>query len=240
MNWEPFLGYLLAVALSGVGSFTGFLALLPTKIGQKALDHHFDAKVAVLKHEHSKDLGRLQSDLDHLKDRGTRSNEAEYLALATVWEDFVEAYYATAHCVGKFRQQPDLEQFDDQGLIEFLTSEGFIGADAKRVIGASDKNTEFALSKRHRLIYGAGDKIDASTQLMLKKSVFIPAELTQHFQKCLLELNTVRMEQFIAYRGTHRGAPDISRSSALVGKEGEKMFLDLRNEVRRRLLHSLG
>ena len=38
MKWEPFLGYLLAVALGGVGSFIGFLALLPTKIGQKALD----------------------------------------------------------------------------------------------------------------------------------------------------------------------------------------------------------
>jgi hypothetical protein len=48
--------------------------LLPTKIGEKLIAHHFDAKLASLKHQQGIEFGRMQAELDHVKDRGIRSN----------------------------------------------------------------------------------------------------------------------------------------------------------------------
>jgi Fe-S-cluster formation regulator IscX/YfhJ len=121
--WEQIVSYLIHIAALGIGSFLVFLVLLPTGMAQKILNHYFDAKIAEVKHEHSKDLEHLQSALDHLNDRGARSNEKEYQAIAAVWESFVEAFYATSDCVVQFMAYPDLNNFDEDELTEFLESE---------------------------------------------------------------------------------------------------------------------
>ena len=89
MTWETALGYLGPFAAGTLASFLGFLVVLPSKIGEKLLAHHFEAKLAAIRHEQGIQPGKLQADLDHLKDRGIRSNEREYQAITNVWEGFV-------------------------------------------------------------------------------------------------------------------------------------------------------
>ena len=73
--WHTLLDYLTNIVLGGVCAFVVFVVMLPTKLGNRLIGHHFDAQLQSLKHEHGKEFGKLQAELDHFKDRGVRSNE---------------------------------------------------------------------------------------------------------------------------------------------------------------------
>jgi hypothetical protein len=45
-NTDPTGKYLTPIALGGLGSFLAFIAILPTKIGERLLAHHFETKIA--------------------------------------------------------------------------------------------------------------------------------------------------------------------------------------------------
>jgi hypothetical protein len=237
--WEQTVIFLINVAALGVCSFLVFVALLPTNMGRRMIGHYFDTKIAEVKLEHSKDLGRLQSELDHLKDRGVRSNEKEYQAIDAVWESFVEAFYATTDCVVRFTSYPDLNKMDDDELIEFLESEQITGRSASKIAKSDNKNYAFISARGSDFIHSAGVKIHATTLLLQRHSLFIPKQLNDHFQSCILELNEVRMEQYMARHGTLTGAPKIEHSSALVGAAGKEMFDKLKDDARGRLLRAL-
>ena len=74
-NWVP--GFLLTAitgALSGLGAV--LLATL-TKLPDKLLNHAFERKLETFKSGLTGEIEQLKSRLNHLGDRGIRSNERE-------------------------------------------------------------------------------------------------------------------------------------------------------------------
>jgi molybdopterin-guanine dinucleotide biosynthesis protein len=215
------------------------LFLLPTKFGERLLSHHFDAKIAALKHEQEKELGKLHAELDHLKDRGIRSNEREYDAVSTVWESFVEAFLATKRCVVQFMSFPDLNKLSDDDAGDFLRAEGFTERETERVIISEDRNRAYSNAHRVRMINLAGDAVLKVIELLQKQSAFVPQALAIQFDAAINLLNDARLEQYMARRPLVAGQLKLDRSMSLVGNEGRQTFEQLRDSVRNRLLRDL-
>jgi hypothetical protein len=91
-----------------VGGAIGALLLLPSKLGEILFKYRFDKEIEGFKADQGAKLERLRERLNHLGDRGRRSNEMEFAAIREVWEKIVEAYVATHNCVANFIQYPDL------------------------------------------------------------------------------------------------------------------------------------
>ena len=125
MTLEAVTQYFLPIMLSGLSSLLAFAFLLPTKFGERLVAHHFEARISELKHEQSKELGRLQAELDHMKDRGIRSNEREYQAITSVWESFVESFLATRRCIAQVMEYPDLNKLSQRTRRSFWAASRF-------------------------------------------------------------------------------------------------------------------
>jgi hypothetical protein len=61
MTWAGLTHFVLPIAVAGATSFAAFIFLLPTKIGERLVAHHLEAKIGGLKHEQATELGRLQA-----------------------------------------------------------------------------------------------------------------------------------------------------------------------------------
>jgi hypothetical protein len=239
MSWESIAAYLTPIALGGLGSFLAFLAILPTKVGERLLAHHFEAKIATLKHEQGVELGKVQAELDHIKDRGIRPNEREYQAVSGVWEGFVDAFLATKNCVTQFIFFPDLARMSEDDVKEFLRAEEFTDQSAARIAGAENRNSAYSNAIRSRLINRAGEAVFKALGLLQKQCVFVPHGLSIHFETAIQFLNEARVEQYMAQRISGGGMQKVDRSLALVGHEGTQMFEQLRDAVRDRLLRAM-
>lgn len=64
--------------VSGVGGFIGAALLLPTKLGQSLLQFRIDKTLEDFKAERNRELEKLKDQLNHVADRGRRSNEMEF------------------------------------------------------------------------------------------------------------------------------------------------------------------
>jgi hypothetical protein len=87
--------WLLQTAIAAGSATTAFFVLLPTKFGERYLSFHFDRKLADLKDTQNQKIESLKEQLNHLGDRGKRSNEREYEALSDIWSLFVDAFDST-------------------------------------------------------------------------------------------------------------------------------------------------
>lgn len=238
MTWTDLIHFVTPIALAGATSLASFLFLLPTKIGEKLVGHHFEAKITDLRHEQATELGRLQAGLDHLKDRGIRSNEREYQAISGVWESFVDAFQATRRCVAQFQSFPDLSKLSEDEVTEFLSDGGITGRQATSIIQSKDRNAAYSRTDRLRLIYVAGEDVLKAKALLDKQCVFIPNSLAAQFNQSINMLNELRIEQYMSSR-SDIGPLKVDRSIALIGNEGTWLFEHLRDAVRARLLRAM-
>ncbi len=217
MTWEAVIQLVLPIVVSGLSSILAFIVLLPTKIGEWLLSHHFEAKIADLKHEQSKELGRLQAELDHMKDRGIRSNELEYHAVKKAWEAYVEAWSATRPAIVTFLEFPDLNQLSEEEVREFLRDDQISDRNAEHIVSAENRNNAYSRHKRAHAVWLAGGAVIDAIQLLEKQSVFIPVDLFNRFRTMLDDLNTARVEQQMNLRPDPALRLPQKASMALIG-----------------------
>src|SRR5882724_510692 len=97
--------------VAGIGGALGAALLLPTKLGEALIQFRINKLLEGFKSEQSRELERLKAEqgrelerlkeqLNHLGDRGRRSNEMEFEAIETVWKAFVKAWLSANTCVG--------------------------------------------------------------------------------------------------------------------------------------------
>ena len=234
--WAAVGDYLLPIGLGGAGAFAAFIALLPSKLGERLVGHYFEKRIADLKHDQSKELGKLQSELDHFKDRGTRSNEREYQAISQTWERFVEAFRATKASIIQFLHYPDLDRMPDDAVTSFLEANSVPETSRSFILAAANKKEAFSNYVRNKCINDAGAAIEAMRDCLGKQSVFIPADLYQQFDAALTRLHGAWAEQAIATRYDSR--KDQDDSNFLIGNNAQFLMNDLRDKVRARLLRT--
>lgn len=136
----------------------------------------------------------MQGNVDHLKDRGQRSNKLEYDALQQAWERFVEAYRGARSAVVQFYRYPDLDRMPDDDVVAFLEANGVPESSKAYVMGAEDKKRAFSNYLRNRTINEAAISIEAARDSVLKQSVFIPADLQLLFEEALEMLRKAVIE----------------------------------------------
>ena len=236
LHWHEIIDYFAPIALGGAGAFATFVVLLPSKLGERLMSQYFEKRVAAFKHEQSKEMGRLQADLDHLKDRGTRSNEREYQAIAQTWERFVEAFRATKTAVAQLIRYPDLDRMPEDDVKSFLDANDVPERSKSYILEASHKSHAFSNYVRNKSLNEAGSAIETVRDTLLKQSVFIPAGLYQQFDAVVSRLQGAWVEQSI--EDQHRDRGDQVDSMALIGNEGQSMYETLRDAVRARLLRT--
>ena len=237
ISWHAVGDYIAPVALGGAGAFASFVALLPSRLGERLVGHYFEKRIAGLKHEQSVEMGRLQANLDHLKDRGTRSNEREYQAIQQTWERFVEAYRSALSAVAQFYSYPDLDQMPEVDLISFLDLNEIPEMAKAYIVGAPDKKRAFSNHLRTKSINDAGSAIEAARDGLFKQSVFIPASLHEKFEQAFTFLHKAQVEQCMSQ--DHGKSLGQENSVALLDSSGKKMYDDLRDAVRARLLRDV-
>ena len=67
--------------VAGLGGFIGAALLLPTKLGEALFSYRLGKALEGFKAEQSRELERLKEQLNHVGDRGRRSNEMEFSAI---------------------------------------------------------------------------------------------------------------------------------------------------------------
>jgi hypothetical protein len=92
--------------ISAIGGFVGAALLLPTKLGEALIQFRTNKLLEGFKSEQSRELERLKEQLNHLSDRGRRSNEMEFAAIEGLWRAFVKAWLSTNTCIGSMMVIP--------------------------------------------------------------------------------------------------------------------------------------
>jgi hypothetical protein len=115
INISDIASWFLQVVTATGAALAALIALLPTKYGERYLGFHFDQKLAQVKDKQNQEIEKLKEQLNHLSDRGKRSNEMEFAAIRAVWESFVEAYLSTATCAFASVEFPDFLRMNEEG-----------------------------------------------------------------------------------------------------------------------------
>jgi hypothetical protein len=177
INWGDIASWLLQTAVAAGVAAMAFFVLLPTKLGEKYLSFHFDRKLADLKDAQNQKIEALKEQLNHLGDRGKRSNEKEYDALSEIWNQFCDVVQSTDRAVVQFMEHPDLDRMNKEDVKSFLDSTDFSEQQKEGVLLSDDKNKAYSRSVRWVLITKAHNQIFDLRASLKKRSIFIPPKL---------------------------------------------------------------
>jgi hypothetical protein len=235
LNW--ILQTLISAASAGIIAFVGFLFLVPTKVGNRAIGLWFDRRLEAFKGEQSKKIEKLKEQLSHLTDRGRLSNEREYAATAAAWESYVDAHYATLQSVAPFITSPDLAALSDEEINEFLRSNEFSDRQIADLRTAPDRNRGFARIVHLRLINKAGQALHDAREILIKQSVFMDKPLQDLFDQNLERLTRAWAEERTNFGGTDV-AVELDQARGALIRNAPAWLDELRKKVRDRLLRS--
>jgi hypothetical protein len=151
--------WLMQTAIASGVATTAFLILLPTKLGEKYLSFHFDRKLADFKDSQNQKIEALKEQLNHLSDRGKRSNEKDYDALSAIWDQFCDVIQSTDRAVVQFMEHPDLNQMTDEDLKGLLNSTDFSEQQKDGILRSDHKNKAYGQTVRWMLTSKAHNQI---------------------------------------------------------------------------------
>jgi hypothetical protein len=208
---------------------------LSTKIGGRLLSHQLDQRLAALKHEHDQQIEDLRSRLSHIADRGQRSNEREYEALSDIWDKFVDAYLATNTALINLIEFPNLTVMSDDEVKAYLSTTELSDGTAADILKAQprDRNEAFTRRIAAKQIGDARFAIQQARMLLRTRGIFVPVELIERFQVFLDVLSRAEVQREVEFQNrTSLGSNDTN----YLLQNGERLFTDLGNAVRDRLL----
>ena len=147
---------------------------------QKEKEHH-EVALTNLKHEQDAKIEELRANIAHLADRGKNSNQREYLDLSTIWEKFVDLYYATRVCVIAPMRYPRLNSMAEGEVSEFLDTTELEQRQRAQVLHSKDREGSFSRITRWRYIAKAGSEYYEFSLMLHKLGIFVPEELKEQF-----------------------------------------------------------
>jgi hypothetical protein len=129
--------------LAAIGGFVGSALLLPTKLGEAIIQYRVGKTLEAFKAQRAQELESLRAELNHLGDRGRRSNEMEFQAIQTVWRAFVKAWLSTNTCIGQMMRIPDFSRMNEEEVASFATGSGLNDEDRASLLKAHDKSKQY-------------------------------------------------------------------------------------------------
>jgi hypothetical protein len=192
--------WLLQTAIAAGVATTAFFILLPTKVGEKYLSFHFDRKLADLKDAQNQTIEALKEQLNHLGDRGKRSNEREYEALSDIWGQFVDAFDSTERCVTQFIEHPDFDRLSDDEINSFLNATDFTEDQKREFRSSSDKNKLYSRTITWKNIAKAHNQIFEVRIALKKRGIFVPEDLRRIYEEAIEFCSKAEIHEFVRFR----------------------------------------
>jgi hypothetical protein len=211
------LAFLLHAAVVAV-FVLGFIGLAPAKLGDKIFGHYLERRLAELRHDHSRQIEKLRAELALVGDRGIRSNEREFQAIAAAWEHFLDAHAATMECAIAFSRYPDFQKLSEVEIKQYVESAELTDRQREAVMTAADKNTTFSRLVEFNQISAAGMAIYNARKLIGRQAIFIPDDLLAAFEAKMMKLSEAQIQRSIE---PHYGAYSELKSVEWLVKNGE-------------------
>jgi hypothetical protein len=227
--WVTFMATDLWNAISpwfvaAVGGAIGAALLLPTKFGEVLFKYRFDQAIEDYKAQQGRELERLREQLNHLGDRGRRSNEFEFGAIREVWEKITKAFLATGSCVANVIEYSDLNQLTPEDLEAFLSATGFSDGQVDQIRKAPDHLDMYLKIVTWKSIANAAQENFETNLLLRERRIFMPDTIRSQFQGVIDLLNAARVERKLQFQ--HPSIPRNQWGNAInrFFNEGDNMF----------------
>jgi hypothetical protein len=219
--------------VGAIGGAMGAAFLLPTKLGEAVIQYGTGKLLEGFKAEQYRELERLKERLNHLGDRGRRSNEMEFSAIETVWKGFVKAWLSTNTCVSAMIRMPDFNRMTDEEVKKFASSSGLSDSDQETLLKSSDRQDEYARLINWQNVIQAGKDIYQARLTLREQRIFMPPEITKQFSDVIERMSSVQVERQLAMQ--HKDAPDMFKTSAGWIRDCLPVFDDMAILANRRL-----
>lgn len=181
--------------VAGIGGFIGAALLLPTKLGDAVIQYRVGKSLEEFKNAQASALEGVKATLNHLGDRGKRSNEMEFQAIEKVWRAFVAAWLSTNTCIGSMTTIPDFAKMTEDDVRMFAAGSGFKEEEQKSLISSSDRQKEFlSILSWQRVNVAAADIYQARLTLR-EQRIFMPASLTAEFSEVIERMSGAQVQR---------------------------------------------
>ncbi len=198
--------WIIAGIGGAAGSLLTALLLLIPKIGEAFFKARFDRALEAYKAKQNREMESLRERMNHIGDRGRRSNENEFNALRSLWEKFMDAYYSTYSAVINFIEFPPLNRMTDDQITDFLIQSEFDAASVQNILASSDREQSFSRAFTWRQIVKARKDNVAFIQELRRQRVFISNDIRQQFNSAVDICSGAQAQRQIDHaRGTSGG-----------------------------------
>lgn len=241
--------------VSGIGGVLGASLMLPTRLGEALIQFRTNKlleevkseqnreldrlkaehtrELEKLKAEQSRELERLKEQLNHLGDRGRRSNEMEFVAIETLWKAFVKAWLSANTCVGAMIQIPDFDRMSDDDVKKLAASSGFNDRDQETLLRSADRKEDYVRLVNWQKVNEARKDIYQARLNLREQRIFLPPDITKQFSDVIERMSGVQVERQMALE--HPGMPDRFKVSADWIRECLPVFENMAIIANRRL-----
>jgi hypothetical protein len=241
--------------VSGIGGALGAGLLLLPKWGESLIQFRASKMLERLKSDQSRDLERLKAEqsrelegvkagqgreleqlkaqLNHVGDRGRRSNEMEFVAIETVWKAFVKAWLSANTCVGSMIRIPDFARISDEDVNKLAVSSGFSEREQGLLLGSTDRQHEYVRLIRWQMADSARSDIYQARLILREQRIFMQPELTAEFSNVIERMSGVQIERQIALE--HPGVAEQWEVSTAWMKDCVPVFDDMATKANQRL-----
>jgi len=192
--------WLLQTAAAAGLVLAGLLMALPKIISEKFVAFQFDKKLADVRDAQNQQIEKLKERLNHLGDRGKRSNEREYEALSDIWGQFGDTFQSTERCVTQFIEHPDFTRLTDEEIDAFLNATDFSEDQKREFKLSSDKNNLYTRTITWKNIVKAHNEIFEMRIALKKRGIFVPEDLRQIYEEAIEFCSRAEIHEVVRFR----------------------------------------
>ena len=229
--WEAIYPWLLAA----LGGFIGSALLLPTKLGEAIIQYRVGQTLERFKAEQARELESLRAELNHLGDRGKRSNEMEFQAIQTVWRAFVKAWLSTNACTGQLIQMPDFSKMTHEDIELFVNGAGLKDHEKKSLLEAPDKKKQYSSIVTWRAVIQAETDIYESRLALREQRIFMPPKITDEFNAAIEQMSGAQIECQLSIQHPHIASYEFGQAQRDWMKKNTIIFEALATAANHRL-----
>ncbi|MET3970823.1 hypothetical protein [Bradyrhizobium sp. S3.9.1] len=175
----------------------------------------------------------MKEQLNHLGDRGRRSNEMEFVAIETVWKAFVKAWLSANTCVGAMIQLPDFARMSNEEVKKLALASGFSDQDQAALMNSTNRTNDYARLIKWQMVIEARKDIYQARLTLREQRIFMPPELTKQFSDVIERMSGVQVERQMALE--HPAARELWEASTAWMNDCQPVFDDMAAKANRRL-----
>jgi hypothetical protein len=221
--------------LAAIGGFIGAALLLPTKLGEAIIQYRVGKTLEIFKAAQAKELESLRAELNHLGDRGKRSNEMEFQAIQTVWRAFVKAWLSTNTCVAQLIKMPDFSRMTNEEIESFANGARLEEHEKKSLLQASGKQKQYSLIVSWKAVIAAETDIYEVRLNLREQRIFLPPSITDEFSAAIEQMSGAQDERRLSMEHPHIRSYEFGQAQTDWLKESPNVFEALAVSANRRL-----